>query len=269
MIPLFNRAKIALDKINQITALQAFNDIDNMNQTALNTTFNLQLKNVRYQYPAIDDDSIPFQVGPVDLSLKSGEVVFMIGGNGSGKSTLLKLICGLYAPTEGTMLLDGFSIEDENYRDQFSAIFSDYHLMRFVIDKHGEGVDLQQAKHHLERFYLIDKVKLEKGRLSDIRLSQGQKKRLALLISLFENKSVIIFDEFAADQDPYFKDMFYSDILPELRAMGKLVIVVSHDEKYFENADRIFKLTNGILTEMIKNEVDYTDIKNQFKKNYC
>lgn len=266
-IPKINKARVALAKMADITSFIDFNNIEETQNENLDKKFTLSLKDVKFSYPAVDD-SQPFTVGPVDLAFNAGEVIFIIGGNGSGKSTLLKLISGLYMPAEGTVQIGHLLSATETYRDQFSAIFSDYYLMRHVIDEHGSAVTQLQAAELLKALYLEDKVSVADGMLSSINLSQGQKKRLAMLISVFENKNIIIFDEWAADQDPYFKDIFYSQILPDLKNKGKLVIVVSHDEQYFNRADRIFKLNGGQLMSLSLKDVSHDFIKFQFNRHY-
>lgn len=266
-IPKMNKARVALTKMTNITSFSEFNNIDSVHHEIIEPNFTLALKDVMFSYPAVDD-SQPFTVGPIDLTFNAGDVIFIIGGNGSGKSTLLKLISGLYMPNQGTVQIGHLLSETEIYRDQFSAIFSDYYLMRHVIDEHGQAVSQQQAAEWLKMLYLDDKVSVVDGMLSNINLSQGQKKRLAMLITVFENKNIVIFDEWAADQDPYFKEVFYYQVLPNLKQKGKLVIVVSHDEQYFDCSDQIYKLSEGKLTSLDLDEVDYDFIKNQFHRDY-
>jgi putative ATP-binding cassette transporter len=109
-----------------------------------------------------------------------------------------------------------------------------------------ENLDLDnQAQEYLKLLQLQDKVRVEDGVLSTTSLSQGQRKRLALLTAYLENRPIYIFDEWAADQDPNFKDVFYMQILPTLRSAGKTVVVISHDDRYFQAGDRIIKLDYG------------------------
>ncbi|MCB1035646.1 MAG: cyclic peptide export ABC transporter, partial [Acidobacteria bacterium] len=72
-----------------------------------------------------------------------------------------------------------------------------------------------------------------------------QRKRLALVTALLEDRPVYLFDEWAADQDPEFKEVFYHQLLPELKARGKTAIVISHDDRYYDVADRVVKLDTG------------------------
>lgn len=206
----------------------------------------IEANQVEYVYDSATGES--FKVGPIDFNLSVGEVTFIVGGNGSGKSTLLKVLTGLYAPREGTLRVDGIRISPDNvaaYRDQISAIFTDFHLFKKL---HGLAhVDESTVKKWLERMQLHEKVRFSKGEFSTLALSTGQRKRLALVVTLLENKSICVFDEWAADQDPGFRKYFYEELLPELRKAGKIVIAVSHDDRYFHCADRIVTLELGAI----------------------
>jgi len=190
-----------------------------------------------------------FTLGPLDLSLAPGELVFLIGGNGSGKTTLAKIILGLYVPEEGEVLLDGKSLGEEDlraYRQLFSAVFSDFFLFDSLLGLAKPELDTQ-ARAYLSELQLDRKVEVKDGNLSTTALSQGQRKRLALLTAYLEDRPIYLFDEWAADQDPVFKEVFYYQLLPELRSRGKTIIVISHDDRYYDIADRIVKLDYGQL----------------------
>ncbi len=263
-LPNINRAIISLDKLKQITKLEEVNTLDDKNTEKLPKTFTLTLENACFTYPKTDD-SKPFSVGPVNLSLSSGEVVFIVGGNGCGKSTLIKLICGLYLPQSGKVGLENFDSSEEEYRNQFSAIFSDYYLMKDVISEFGNSVDSETYDALLEELHLNKVVSLESDSFSTINLSQGQKKRLALFQLYVENKPIVVFDEWAADQDPFFRNLFYRKLLPDLKAKGKVVIVVSHDVQYFSQSDRVLKLLDGELKESQYEHSDINSIVKQFE----
>ncbi|MEM8504441.1 MAG: cyclic peptide export ABC transporter [Cyanobacteria bacterium P01_D01_bin.1] len=206
----------------------------------------LKLEGVVHIYRSEETDST-FTVGPIDLTVKANELIFIVGGNGSGKSTLAKLITGLYIPNAGRLLLDGEPIVDSNrewYRQLFSTVFSDYYLFERLITTEETTID-STAQTYLEKLQLEKKVSIQNGQLSTTALSQGQRKRLALLAAYLENRSIYLFDEWAADQDPTFREVFYTQLLGELIARGKTVIVISHDDHYFHIADRIIKLDYG------------------------
>jgi len=192
-----------------------------------------------------------FVLGPVNLSLRPGELVFLVGGNGSGKTTLAKLLVGLYQPESGTICLNGQPVTDANreaYRQLFSVVFSDFYVFEQLLGLVTPELDTQ-ARYYLIRFHLDHKVRVTEGVLSTTELSQGQRKRLALLNAYLEDRPCYVFDEWAADQDPLFKELFYTRLLPELQARGKLVVVITHDDKYFHLADRLLKLEDGRLDE--------------------
>jgi putative ATP-binding cassette transporter len=188
-----------------------------------------------------------FLLGPVDLTFRPGELVFIAGGNGTGKTTLAKLLVGLYTPECGEVRLNHAPVTDETregYRQLFSAVFSDYFLFESLLGFDAGGLD-ERARAYLAQLQLDSKVKVEGGTLSTVELSQGQRKRLALLTAYLEDRPVYLFDEWAADQDPLFKEIFYLQMLPELKSRGKLVIVITHDDRYYHVADRLVKLDYG------------------------
>jgi len=205
----------------------------------------LELDGVAHSYRLENDEG--FLLGPVALTFRPGELVFVIGGNGSGKTTLAKILIGLYTPEAGVIRFAGETVTDLNreaYRERFSVVFSDFFLFEKLLGLESVGLDLD-ALGYLERLRLDRKVRVEQGRFSTLDLSQGQRKRLALLTAFLEDRSIYVFDEWAADQDPIFKQVFYLELLPELRRRGKTIFVISHDDHYFHVADRIVKLDYG------------------------
>lgn len=206
----------------------------------------LELQGVTHTYRD-EASQDTFTLGPVDLALTSGELVFLVGGNGSGKTTLAKMLLGLYAPEEGRVLLDGRAVGDDDrdtYRQLFTAIFGDFFLFESFFGLESPTLK-EEAERYLERLQLSRKVGIEDEALTTLDLSQGQRKRLALLIAYLEDRSIYLFDEWAADQDPYFKEVFYRELLPELKERGKTVIVISHDDRYFHLGDRLVKMESG------------------------
>jgi putative ATP-binding cassette transporter len=206
----------------------------------------LELDGVTHTYYSERDRS-NFTLGPIDLAFRPGEIVFVTGGNGSGKTTLAKLLIGLYAPETGEVRLDGRPVGDaelERYHSLFSAVFSDFYLFDTLLGLGRAGLDAD-ARHYLQELQLDHKVTVEDGRLSSTDLSQGQRKRLALLTAYLEDRPIYLFDEWAADQDPHFKDVFYHELLPRLRERGKTVFAISHDDRYYSVADRLIKLDYG------------------------
>jgi putative ATP-binding cassette transporter len=179
-----------------------------------------------------------FQVGPIDFTLRSGELVFITGGNGSGKSTFLKLLAGLYEPDSGEITLDGARVEGSNrdvYRSLIAAIFVDYHLFQRLYGI--AGPDNAEVDRLLTQFRLREKTRLVDGAFSTLDLSGGQRKRLALIVSLLEKRPLLLLDEWTADQDPDFRRKFYDELLPELQQAGATVVVITHDERYLDELE--------------------------------
>ena len=179
-------------------------------------------------------------VGPLDLRIARGELIFLVGGNGSGKTTFLKMLVGLYAPQRGGVKVDDRVIEPSNtlaYRELFSTVFSDFHLFDRLYGL--DGLDDAKVAAVLVDMELSEKTRFERGRFTTQSLSTGQRKRLALAVALLESRDILVLDEWASDQDPHFRKQFYEVILPRLKAQGKTVIATSHDERYWGVADRV------------------------------
>lgn len=206
----------------------------------------IDLQDVIYHYHHPTEEH-SFQLGPLQCRLQSGEIVFIIGGNGSGKTTLLKLLIGLYTPQAGKIFCNGADITTEcleSYRQNFAVLFAEPYLFAHLMGLNWDTLD-QRAQAWLQRLQLAHKVKISNGQLSTLNLSFGQRKRLALLTAYLEERAIYIFDEWAAGQDPEFRELFYRSLLPELKQQGKLVVVISHDDHYFDSADRVIKLDSG------------------------
>lgn len=246
---LFGRANVSLNKVESlgISLAERSSEICAIEGAEQRISFEeLELRNVLHSYHREQDDS-HFVLGPINITFKPGELVYLVGGNGSGKSTLAKMIAGLYSAEQGEIRLDGQLISDDNrddYRQLFSAVFVDFYLFDDLLGLQSPALD-KQAAGYLEKLHLHHKVKIANGVLSTTDVSQGQRKRLALLTAYLEDRPFYLFDEWAADQDPYFKNIFYTQLLPELKARGKAVLVITHDDKYFGLADRIIKLDYG------------------------
>jgi putative ATP-binding cassette transporter len=245
-IPAFSRAKVALGKMAELDlSLDKFPAESEAKDVNATTWRDLTLRQVKHSYAGDGDSS--FALGPIDLNLRAGELVFLTGGNGSGKTTLAKVLTGLYVPEAGELSFNGEPLTDENrdsFRQNFSTVFSDGFIFETLLGLDKPELD-QEAQDYLAQFQIDHKVQVKDGVLSTIDLSQGQRKRLALLTAYLENRPVYVFDEWAADQDPQFREVFYYQLLPGLIAKGKTVIVISHDDRYYHVADRIISLDYG------------------------
>lgn len=208
----------------------------------------LELRDLSFEY-----EGQQFGIGPINLTIKRGEMVFLIGGNGSGKSTLAMLLTGLYVPKSGQILLDGRAIEADNvndYRQLFSAVFTDFHLFGKMIGPNGAAPDAKLVAEWLDQLKMAEKLEIEDQQIKNLQLSKGQQKRVALLLAAAEGRDFLLLDEWAADQDPQFRRTFYRDLLPRLSAMGKTVLAISHDDHYFQHADRLLEMRQGQLREL-------------------
>lgn len=208
----------------------------------------LELRNLTFAY-----EGEGFGIGPLNLTIKRGEMLFLIGGNGSGKSTLAMLLTGLYTPTSGEILLDGQVVDAqgiEDYRQLFSAVFTDFHLFDQMVGPNGGQPDPLVVDDWLQQLKMVEKLEINNNKIANLQLSQGQQKRVALLLAAAEGRDFLLLDEWAADQDPQFRRTFYRDLLPRLTAMGKTVLAISHDDRYFQHADRLLEMRQGALREL-------------------
>ena len=254
LLPMVARARIALRQLEAL-GLKLTSLPPEITQPVQAQTFRtpmlLEFDGITHTYRREREDG-SFKLGPIDMTFCAGEVVFVVGGNGSGKTTLAKIISGLYVPESGSIRLNGTTIADEQrdyYRQHFTAVFSDFFLFESFIGLAGPNLD-SHARQYLKDLELDHKVTIEDGKLSTTELSHGQRKRLALLTAYLEDRPFYIFDEWASDQDPVFKKVFYKQIVPALKERGKTVLVITHDDKYFHCADRLIKLDFGRLDHM-------------------
>ena len=243
LIPGLIRIKVSWDKINEyIDSLLSLEEVKQSEALKYEEGVEIKLKGVKYSYKTENGEC--FTVGPIDYTFKSGEMVFISGGNGSGKSTLAKLITGLYEPDEGEILVNGKSVDGETLGNYYSTVYSDFHLFDRLY-----GIDYKEKREKIEKYLKIlridDKVQINEGFFSTLKLSTGQRKRLALLMCYLEDRPAMLFDEWAADQDPEFRKFFYKELLPELKAKGKLVVAITHDDRYFDDADKHIKMETG------------------------
>jgi len=226
-IPRINMARVAASRIDDITREMPQGQ-ERQASPQVPALQRLELRDVTHQYYHEQSDDF-FELGPINLSFTPGEVVFLVGGNG--------------------ILLNGERVEADGwdaYRQLFSVVFSDFHLFERLLEAPRDGLD-EEGNRLLAKLHLQHKVRVENGAFTTQALSQGQRKRLALVVAYLEDRPFLVFDEWAADQDPLFKEVFYCEVLPELKRMGKAVLVITHDDRYFHLADRLVRLESGKL----------------------
>lgn len=246
-LPFLSDASVAAQRLEQM-GMRLTQDAPGTERTVATPVqpVHLHLCQLRHTYWVHDEENA-FHLGPISLEMTSGELIFLIGGNGSGKTTLAKLMLGLYTAESGQIEWNDQPVTAEtidDYRQLFSVVFADFFLFDQLLGLEEIAAD-EQARAYLEKLQLSHKVQMSNGSLSTLDLSTGQRQRLALLTAYLEDRPVYLFDEWAAGQDPEFKELFYRQLLPELRNRGKLVIVISHDDHYYDAADRIVKLDFG------------------------
>ena len=252
-IPALSKSNLAAERLlaleESIAPLDAVEDGGSAQPIVAGSFQNISLEDVVFRYQDRDGDH--FSVGPISLTVHAGEILMIAGGNGSGKSTLLKILTGLYHPSRGNLVIDGVIVGPANrqaYRELFSAVFSDFYLFKKLYGI--EVSDPAQVGSLLSTMGIEDKTALRDDTFTTLALSTGQRKRLALVVALLENRPILILDEWAADQDPQFRDYFYNQLIPELKRQGKTTIAVTHDERYFRVADRVVHMEYGKIDRL-------------------
>ena len=248
-LPMLAKVNVTIDNIYQLEA-QLDKELEHQSGSSslpIETFQEIRLDDMNFHY--IDQSgNTSFSIGAINLTIKQGEILFIVGGNGSGKSTLLKLLIGLYYPATGSLYVDDEKINQtdyQSYRELFSIIFTDFQLFDRLYGL--RDIDEERLNSLLRVMELDNKTQFVEGKFTNTDLSTGQKKRLAFIAAVLEDKPVYIFDEVAADQDPQFRKYFYEVILQDLKKQGKTIIAVTHDDKYFNTADRVLKMEYGQL----------------------
>lgn len=254
-LPVVGKAKIAFGRISELS--QRFSSPEphlllDATEAPKPVVHSLELRGVSYSPPAVEG-SEPFHLGPINLDIKQGDIVFIVGENGCGKTTLIKLLLGLYPPQAGEIRLNGEAVTDptrDDYRQLFTTVFADYYLFDDLVQGGGQQ-SLDSASQYLDRLEIAHKVSVKDGAFTTTDLSTGQRKRLALVNAWLEGRPVLVFDEWAADQDPAFRRIFYTELLPDLKRLGKTIIVISHDDRYFDIADQLVRMKAGkVMTDL-------------------
>jgi putative ATP-binding cassette transporter len=234
-IPILLNANAAASRIEELeTTLRAAGSTAAKEITIPKRFETIEMRDITFRYVDKFSDAA-FKIGPIDFTLQPGELVFITGGNGSGKSTFLRVLSGLYPPNSGEITLDGMWVDDHNrdsYRGLMSAIFFDYHLFQRLYGiPEGGASELERL---LAQFRLSDKTGLVNGEFRTLDLSGGQRRRLALIVSLLEKRPILLLDEWTAEQDPEFRRKFYDELLPDLMAAGATIVVITHDDRYLD-----------------------------------
>ncbi len=257
MITIIIQSNIAIDRIYKMEKdLDKNRDLINSKQIVIPDAEKfkkIQLKDLYFEYTDVEG-SPDFGVGPLNLEIDRNEIIYIVGGNGSGKSTFLKLLTGLYYPKYGHISLDNERLKRNNiqsYRELFSIILSEFHLFDKLYGL--SQIDEKRVQELLKLMEIEHKTRYEDGRFTNLELSTGQRKRLALIVTYLDDREIYVFDEWAADQDPHFKKYFYETLVPDLRENGKTIVAVTHDDRFFDSADRVLKMDFGKVTTLLDN----------------
>ncbi|MBX3253268.1 MAG: cyclic peptide export ABC transporter [Chitinophagaceae bacterium] len=250
MIPNFMKAKVSANHLmslcNELTTAN-FKNAASIQKIAKSEFEIISISGLLFSYKGVADS---FEIGPVDFCIKKGEVIFIGGSNGSGKTTLVNSILGICTPSSGEIKLNNKLVNGDYYsyyRTAFSVIFSDFYLFDEIL---SNGIfDYEKWEYYLGLFELTGKVNINDGVFSTTKLSAGQRKRLALVVALLEEKPVLVIDEWAADQDPFFRKKFYTEIIPILKIDGFSIIAITHDDMYYHCADKLFRMEEGRLVD--------------------
>ena len=222
----------------------------------------IELKDVHYRYDGADKDTI----NGLNLTISAGESLALVGMNGAGKTTLIKLICGLYAPTSGEILVNGKHINEyniEEYYSMISAVFQDIKTIAFSMFEFVASVDLtrptarEDAVAAMKLAGIYEKIEklpngidthLMKGIHDDsVDLSGGEMQKLVLARAIYKNGSILILDEPTAALDPIAENNLY--LRYRELTEGKTSIYISHRFASTRFCDRIILLEDGVIAE--------------------
>ena len=227
---------------------------------ALDKPYEIRLENVSYRYPEAKENTLSH----VELTVKAGEKLAIVGLNGAGKTTLVKLICGFLDPTEGRVLLNGEDIRQYNRKDYyalFSAVFQDFSVLEVSVKENvAQRVDdivIERVWRCLDEAGLTETVKaLPKGidtpigRLvyeDGVELSGGQTQRLMLARALYKNGPILTLDEPTAALDPIAENDIYQKY--SQMTNGRTSIFISHRLASTRFCDRILFIKGGNIAE--------------------
>lgn len=224
------------------------------------SSYTLQLEHVSFRYPGSEQDIL----SDLNLTIRAGEKLAIVGLNGAGKTTLVRLLCGLYDPAEGRVTLNGQDIrafDRREYYKLFSAVFQDFSMpdltVAETVAQDYENIDLNKVRACVEKAGLTQAIQaLPKGLdthlgkeifLDGVRLSGGQTQRMMLARALYKDGPILILDEPTAALDP----LAENDIYMKYNQMtaGKTSVFISHRLASTRFCDRILFLENGEIKE--------------------
>jgi len=229
--------------------------------------YEIELKNLCFTYPGSSENTIK----NIDLKIKKGEKIALVGSNGTGKTTLVKLICGLYYASDGDVLLNGTNIKDINideYYTLFSVVFQDHRTLPITIEQFvsGTGINIDRKKvlecldlaglrervencpKGVETSFLKNFIEGDPG----LELSGGEEQKLLLARALYKNAPILILDEPTAALDPIAESEMYQKF--NEFSKNKTAVYISHRLASTRFCDRIILIANGAIIEMGSHE---------------
>ncbi|MDM1553034.1 cyclic peptide export ABC transporter [Chryseobacterium indologenes] len=248
---IYTRFSVANKRINNFLKDFAEEKEEGRKEMLHHTDFeSLSFKNVSFQYENIAEQS--FALNNINLNIRKGEVIFIVGGNGSGKSTFINILTGLYDHKDGEIMLNDQKLSSKKMlQSLISPVFTDNYVFSHNYDHYQleNNMKYQSLLELMEMQKIVSNTTEESARRN---FSKGQSKRMSLIFALLEERPVLVLDEWAADQDPHFRKYFYEVLVPKFKKDGKTIIAVTHDDAYFKQADRIIKFDYG----QIINDID-------------
>ncbi len=257
---IYSQYLVSNSRINKFLIDFQNDDVDDIVASEIldNEFDSIELKNICFIHENSESENA-FELGPLNLRIDKGEVIFIIGGNGSGKSTFINILTELYQPSSGELVLDEKVNINQSTSIQglISAVFTDNHLFSNNYDSYS--LVNNERYEELIKIMKLDKIVVDDKEQSARRnFSKGQSKRMSMIFALLENKPILVLDEWAADQDPHFRKYFYENLMPRLKQEGKTIIAVTHDDAYFKHADRIIKFDYGKIVKDFKVSNDFS-----------
>lgn len=257
LLPGLSRGKVAINRLNALKENLEQNEFSNELPTSIlkkDEFVSMRTNDLGFHYENENQENA-FSIGPINFELKKGDITFVYGGNGSGKTTFVYSLLGLLKSHSGTISFNGRTLDKDNYGEYktlFSGVLNNFHMFDEFYGMNG--YDKEKALEYIELFELTGKVELVDTGFTTTNLSTGQRKRLALISAILENRPIIVLDEWAADQDPYFRKKFYTEILTKMKEDGFTVLAITHDDKYYENCDKLYQMDYGKLKEVVSHQ---------------
>ena len=254
IIPFFSRARISIERIEKLDEILALNSVVSLEENEGQSFLSIRFQDIVYNY-----GNSSFSLELSDFLISKNELIFIVGGNGSGKTTFINILTGLYRPVSGKIYLNDQEISWNEFRsfcNNMAVVFNEHRIFQYNYDEHDFSSNNMELKSLISLLEIDDIVKIDQEKNSlDTNLSKGQQKRIALLLALMENKPIIILDEWAAEQDLHNRNCFYTKWLQELKRMNKTLIIVSHDNDNFDQADRLVRFKYGkIVSDVIQSK---------------